>query len=174
MDTFSRVPDVIQCTPSISLWIQEISAVIAACSAVFSAFALLLNTCIARRTNLQNRSALVSECLAGFANDLTIQNAFYKIEYDEFTYGRSSFHRQPIEREIDKLLSHFSNLALIWQAGLLSTSDVRPVQYYVFRVMNDKGIIEYLEFMREWAEEAAAGEHPYFVLEKMTKALKEI
>lgn len=49
----------------------------------------------------------------------------------------SEFHKSQQEREIDKLLRHFANLALAWQAGLLTKKDVLPVQYYVLRIVRD-------------------------------------
>ena len=157
---------------ALPLWAQVALAVVPALGALFAAFGLLLNVQQSRRTNAQARAALVAGCLKGFAEDEEIQKAFYSIEYSEFRYN-PDFHKSPQEREIDKLLRHFANLALAWQAGLLSTTDVRPVQYYVLRVMRNPEIEKYLEFIAHWSKQASLGEHPYTVLTNLSKELEK-
>lgn len=125
-----------------------------------------------RRTNAQARAALVADCLKGFTDDEEIQQAFYAIEYSEFIYG-TDFHGSKQEREIDKLLRQFANLALSWQAGLVSTADVRPVHYYVKRILKDSGISKYLEFMEIWSAGQGVINRPYGVLTKMERALEK-
>lgn len=157
-------------TQSLPLWAQIVLAAVPAVSAIFAAIGLLLGVRQSKRTDEQGRAALVSACLRGFADDKEIQKAFYAIEYSEFKYD-SSFHGSDTEREIDKLLRHFANLALAWQSGLLTLKDVRPVQYYVFRVLRDPEIQRYLSFIEHWSKRASTGEHPYAVLASMAAAL---
>jgi hypothetical protein len=152
------------------LWAQIMLAIVPALGALFAAFGLLLNVQQSRKTNAQARAALVAGCLKGFAEDEEIQKAFYAIEYSEFRYDES-FHKSVNEREIDKLLRHFANLALAWQAGLLSTVDVQPVQYYVLRVTRDPEIKKYLEFIASWSQETGLGAHPYAALTKLSESL---
>lgn len=149
---------------------QVILAVVPALGAIFAGIGLLLNVQQSRRTNAQARAALVSACLKGFAEDEDIQKAFYAIGYSEFKYD-SSFHKSTQEHEIDKLLRHFANLALAWQVGLLSTEDVRPVQYYVLRVVREPEIQKYLAFIEEWSKQTSLGQHPYAVLVEMSRVL---
>jgi len=99
-----------------------------------------------------------------------MQRVFYLIEYSEFRYD-SSFHKSPLERETDKLLQHFANLALAWQAGLLSIEDVRSVQYYVVCIMRNPEIQKYLKFVADWTVEADLGRHPYVALNEMYEEL---
>lgn len=155
---------------SLPLWAQLVLLVVPAASAVLAAIGLLLTFYQSRRTNAQARSALVAACLKGFAEDEDIQRAFYAIEYAEFRYD-SAFHKSEQERQVDKLLRRFSNIALAWQAGLLTTRDVRPVQYYVLRVVRDKQVQQYLAFVARWSKEQDLGEHPYAVLGKLCKHL---
>ena len=157
---------------ALPLWAQIALAVVPALGALFAAIGLLLNVQQSRRTNAQARAALVAACLKGFAEDEEIQKAFYAIEYSEFMYD-SAFHRSEKEREIDKLLRHFANIALAWQAGLLTIADVKPVQYYVLRVMRDPEIQKYLDFISQWSVRASLGEHPYGVLTKLSHELTE-
>jgi hypothetical protein len=153
-------------------WAQLALLIVPALSAAFAAMALLLNFYQSRRTNAQARAALVAGCLKGFAEDKDIQRAFYSIEYSEFRYN-DTFHKSEQEREVDKLLRHFANIALAWQAGLLSTIDVRPISYYVLRVVRDPEIKKYLEFIAQWSKEQNLGEHPYAVLGELSERLSK-
>jgi len=157
---------------SLPFWVQLVLVAVPALSAIFAASALVLNILQSRRTNAQARAALVAGCLKDFADDKDIQRAFYAIEYDEFVYDQN-FHKSDQEREIDKLLRHFANLALSWKSGLLSIEDLRPVQYYIFRVMNNSGIKQYMEFMAGWLKQANIGQHPYVVLSELCEKLSE-
>ena len=152
------------------LWAQVALTVVPALSAILAALALLLNVRQSLRTNAQARAALVAGCLKGFTDDSQIQKAFYAIEYSEFKYNEE-FHNSQLERDIDKLLRHFSNIALSWQSGLLRTKDVKPLQYYLLRVLRDQEIQSYLKFIADWSKQAATGEHPYSVLVKLGNEL---
>jgi hypothetical protein len=110
------------------LWAQAVLAIVPALSAIFAAVALILNVRQSLRTNAQARAALVAGCLKGFSDDTEIQKAFYAVEYSKFTYG-DGFHNSPEEQRIDELLRHFSNIALSWQAGLLTIADIKPLTY---------------------------------------------
>ena len=155
---------------SLPHWAQLALVIVPALSAMFAALALLLTFYQSRRTNAQARAALVASCLQGFAEDQEIQQAFYAIEYSEFIYD-TAFHKSDCERHVDKLLRHFANLALAWQAGLLTTADVRPVQYYVLRVIRSPEIQKYLSFIQQWSETQVLGEHPYAVLARLGERL---
>jgi hypothetical protein len=151
----------------IPLWLQVVLVI---APALFAGVGLILNANQTRKSNAQVRAALVAGCLKGFLEDEEIQKAFYSIEYSEFKYDRN-FHKSAQEREIDKLLRHFANLALSWQASLLSTEDVKPVQYYIMRVLNNTEVVKYLDWLAGWTSQQGLGEHPYAVLRKMANAL---
>lgn len=155
---------------SLPPWLQIALVVVPALSTIFAAAALILNITQSRRTNAQARATLVASCLKDFADDEDIQRAFYAIEYDEFKYDES-FHRSQQERQIDKLLRHFANLALSWEGGLLTIEDMKPVQYYILRIMKNAEISKYMEFMANWSRNAANGQHPYVVLGQLTDEL---
>jgi len=160
-------------TQGLPQWAQLALLVVPAFSAIFAALALFLNFFQSRRTNAQARAALVAGCLKGFTEDDAIQNGFYAIEYSTFTYG-PDFHNSVSEREIDKLLRHFANLALSWKGGLLSTEDIRPVRYYIVRVMRDPQIGNYMEVIASWSKTAGLGQHPYAALVQLSDALSKL
>jgi hypothetical protein len=152
-------------------WAQLALLIAPTASAVFAAVGLLLNFYQSRRTNAQDRAALVADCLKRFAEDADIQRAFYEIAYPKFQYN-AGFPGSGYERDIDKLLRHFSNIALAWQAGLLSIHDIRPIQYYMLRVVRNPEIKKYLDFVARWSKEQHLGEHPFTVLDALTKQLE--
>ncbi len=105
-------------------------------------------------------------------NDEMMHQAFYKIEYSKFKYN-DYFYTSDEEREVDKLLRHFSTLALMWEGGLLSLKDIYLVQYFILRTVNDPEISKYLSFIDNWASSIDTGSHPYSALNKLTKSLNE-
>jgi hypothetical protein len=161
------MPQLMQSLPH---WLQLTLLIVPGVSAILAATGLFLNFYQSRRTNAQARAALVAGCLKGFIDDDAIQRAFYLIEYSKFDYD-SGFHDSETERDVDKLLRHFANLALSWQSGLLSLKDIRPMQYYLLRVMTNPGIQKYMRFMETWTERLGVAGHPYAVLEQLCQAL---
>jgi hypothetical protein len=155
---------------TLPLWAQLALLIGPSASAVFAATGLLLTFYQSRRVNAQARAALVAEYLKSFAEDEDIQRAYYAVAYSQFLYNED-FHGSESERHIDKLLRHFSNIALAWQAGLLSTHDVRPIQYYVLRVARNDEVRRYLRFMADWSKQQHLGEHPYAVLAQLSEQL---
>ena len=151
-------------------WAQLALAIVPSLGALFAAGGLLLNVLQSRKTNAQARATLVANCIQEFSTDDEMRSVFYSIEYSEFTYD-SAFHNSPEERKLDKLLVHFSNLALAWTAGLLTDKDIKPLQYHVRRVLRDPGVKQYLQFVENWSDHANLGEHPYKALSRMAAAL---
>jgi len=163
-------PSAIPVFQTLPLWAQLALLIGPSASAVFAATGLLLTFYQSRRADAQARAALVAEYLKSFAEDEDIQRAYYAVAYSQFLYT-DDFHGSESERDIDKLLRHFSNIALAWQAGLLSTHDVRPIQYYVLRVTRNDEVRRYLRFMADWSKQQNLGEHPYVVLAQLSEQL---
>jgi len=125
--------------PILPAWLQITLALVPTVSAVFAAAGLLLNVLQSRRSNKQARATLVAKFLSDFADDEDMQKIFYDIEYSKFRYD-DDFHESESERRLDKLLVHFSNLALAWKSGLLKDDDINPVQYYARRLLRDADV----------------------------------
>ena len=151
-------------------WLQVSLLLVPVLSFLIAACAFAINV---RQTILNNRlgrAKIVSDCLHTFMDDDMMHKAFYKIEYGQFKYN-GGFHTSEEEREIDKLLRHFSNLALMWEDGLLDLKDIHPVQYFILRTVNDSEISKYLSFIDNWAGHARTGSHPYASLNKLKENL---
>lgn len=158
--------------PSLPLWAQLLLAFVPALGATFAAIGLWLNAAQSRRTNAQARAAIVAKCLDRFMDDEDMQAIFYSIEYSRFQFDRATFHDSVEEKQLDKLLMHFSTAALAWKANLLKTDDLQPLQYFVRRALRDPGVDAYVSFVVEWSSRADLGEHPYIALSGMGRALE--
>lgn len=151
-------------------WAQIALAIVPSLGALFAAGGLILNVLQSRRTNAQARATLVAKCIQEFSTDDEMRAAFYSIEYSEFKYSLD-FHNSPEERKLDKLLIHFSNLALAWSAGLLTNKDIKPLQYHVRRILRNSDVKQYINFVEDWSDSADLGEHPYKTLSRLAKKL---
>lgn len=158
--------------PTLPLWAQLLLAFVPALGATFAGIGLLLNAAQAKRTNAQARAAIVGKCLERFMEDEDMQAIFYNIEYSRFQYNQATFHNSQEERQLDKLLMHFSTAALAWRAKLLKAEDLEPLKYLVRRVLRNPGVVEYLNFVGEWSSRANLGEHPYKALSQMGRLLE--
>ena len=166
---------------SLPCWLQlsllfgpTIGVFIAAIGVFIAASALRLNRCQTELSNKLSRARLVYDSLHTFLKDDIMQSAFYKIEYEKFEYRPENFHDSKEEREIDRLLRHFSNLAILWRDELLDLKDVSPLHYHISRITTDPEIIKYLSYLKErWRPRMGIEDHPYNELQSLAKALEQ-
>lgn len=158
--------------PHLPTWFQILLFLAPAVGSTCAAVGLFLSIIQARRTNAQSRAELVATSLKDFVGDSEMYGIFFSIESGEFKYGEG-FRGSPAERQVDKLLQHFAIIALAWERGLLSLDELRPLQYFICRVLQNPGIQEYQSFLEQFAERAAAGESPFRVLKKLGRKLEE-
>ena len=117
-----------------------------------------------RHNNRLASVQFVIQALKEFAADKDMQDVFYRIEYSKFLYT-DDFHGSAEERRIDRLLRHFSSVALAWRNGMIDAADLDLVRYYVLRVMGDPEVQKYVDFVFEvWAQKTLNIKHPYKVL----------
>ena len=153
------------------VWAQLLIVLIPMVSLTIAALAFTINVRQTKLTNSLVRAKMVSDSLHTFMDDEIIQNAFYKVEYGEFEYN-NNFHGSEEEKEIDKLLRHFSNLALMWKNELLTLKDIHPIQYFILRAVNNSEIQKYLSFIDNWSKTAGTGGHPYVALRDLCNELE--
>ena len=142
------------------------------------AFAAALGAVVAARQLRRNvRLAsvkFVSEALNVFRADLDMQAMFYSIEYNKFKYVPAEFHQSIVERWLDKLLAHFSTVALAWKGNVINPADLVIIRYYVLRITDNKEVEKYVKgFLERWTKKAKVGKHPYTVLLELSDFLKK-
>lgn len=153
-------------------WFKILIVLIPVISVLIASFAFILNLKQSRLNNKVTRSKIILDTLHSFMDDEVIQKAFYKIEYGKFQYTRE-FHGSDEEKEIDKLLRHYSNLALMWKNGLLTLKDIYPIQYYITRIYQNNEIHKYFDFMKSWTKAAKISSHPFLALEELGQEIKK-
>lgn len=141
-------------------------ALIAACAVG----GIYLNILQYRAWGAQARATLVADCLKGFALDAEMQNAYYAIESESLRFD-DEFAHSARQRELDRLLRHFANIALAWRAGLLTVVDVRGLEYYILRITQNAEVRSYIEFVVVVAAQVSPNEHPFSVLDRLGREL---
>ncbi len=159
---FANLPD----------WVQIAILVIPSLSTIIAALGLFNNACQMKRSSKLMSSRIITDCLRRFVDDEDIQSAFYDIEYAIFSYDPLTFHGSPSEKKVDKLLQNFASVALVWQAGLVSTQDLLPIHYYIQRIMSNQEIVSYLDFMSDWIRTNKVLNHPFSALTLLAKELE--
>ena len=137
-------------------------------SLAVAAIALVKNLNQTKLNNRIRRATIVSDWLLMFVKDEMMHRAFYKIEYGKFKYS-DKFHDSNEEVEIDKLLQHCSNLAILWENGAINLSDIGPIKYFIKRAVKNSEIKNYLDALDEminWTDG-----HPYVCLNKLCEEL---
>lgn len=157
-------------TQSLPSWVQVVLLLAPALVAASAAVGLLVSVRQFRLMSMQARASIVASCLKDFAADGDMQNAYYAIEYGSLKFD-DGFRNSPRERDVDKLLRHFANIALAWQAGLLTLRDVRPLEYYILTVSRDAEVQKYVAFVVAYSKRVSPNEHPYAVLDKLARTL---
>ena len=154
-------------------WVQWVLLLVPIFSLLIAACALLKNVKEISFNNRIRRAKFVFDFLQTFMNDDTMQSAFRTIDYGEFKYN-PDFHNRPGEAEIDKLLLHFSNLASALERGVVNSTDIYPVQYFILRIVKNPEIKKYLDFMENiWGSASGTGTHPFISLDEMAKKVAE-
>ena len=117
---------------------------------------------------------IVAQTLKEYVSDAGMKIMFYKIDYNKFRYDRDTRFQEPAdEYELDKLLSHFSTVALAWKNGVTHPDDLVIVKYYVIRIMRNPGVILYVEeFLRKWVKRNGIDKHPFELLVELRDFLE--
>ena len=151
------------CLQLIVIFIPTISLAIAAAS-------FFLSWREARKRNKLTRANIITDFFQTLLSDEMMQEAFYIIEYDKFEYNKD-FHKSKNEEKIDRLLRHFSNIALLHKNKLVSSKDIEHIKYYIIRVMGNTEIKKYIQFLENWTKRSGINGHPLLSLKELYEEL---
>src|SRR5262245_1523345 len=93
------------------------------------------------------RAAFLKDLYSTFASDADMCDAYYQIEYGQFSYG-PDFHRSPLERKVDRLLAFADLVCELHAQNVISEREMEFFRYRFLRLVRDSGIQQYLEFLR--------------------------
>lgn len=102
-----------------------------------------------RNSAIQKRSEYVIDLYNTFVNDKDMVEIYYKLEYSEFRYD-GNFHGSDTEKQLDKLLGHFSNIGRLFNLGILTREDLKFLEYEFLVIYQNKNIQAYLSFLDGW------------------------
>lgn len=102
-----------------------------------------------RKGAIQKRSEYVINLFNTFINDQQMIDIYYQIEYSTFEYDEN-FHGSENERNLDKLLGHFTNVGRLYESNILEESDLSFLQYEFIIIYENPGVQAYLHFLDSW------------------------
>jgi len=93
-------------------------------------------------------------------SDPEIRNAYYRIEYEDFTYD-SSFHASKEEKEFDRLFSFIDLICDLYSQGILSKHEMSFFKYEFKRIYNNHNVKSYLFFLTDFYISNNVGTTPF-------------
>jgi hypothetical protein len=102
-----------------------------------------------KKSAIQKRSEYVLDLYNAFVNDKDMIEIYYKLEYSEFRYD-GNFHGSETEKQLDKLLGHFSNIGRLYSLEILTRGDLKFLEYEFLVIYQNKNIQAYLNFLDSW------------------------
>ena len=154
---------------SIEITLGEILTIF---SVLVAAIGLFLTFLQMRRADRQKRAEFVINMCNQYLSDSDMMSIHYEIEYDTFEYTEN-FHQSPKEKQLDKLLLFFDNIAKLWQMRGITLKDVQIVAYHYLMVYQNKGVKEYLKFLDKWFKRRGVKFAQYAAFRELGKKLEE-
>lgn len=129
--------------------IQTIANVATAMTFAAAAWQLWESNQQVKQSAIQKRSEYVIDLYNTFINDKEMISIYYDIEYNKFLYA-NTFHGSILEKQLDKLLGHFSNIGRLYLLGILTKDDLRFFEYEFLVIHGNKNVQAYLRFLDDW------------------------
>ena len=123
-----------------------------------------------RASGVTQRAAFLKDLYSTFTADADICEAYYQVEYGQFSYG-PEFHGSPLERKIDRLLA-FANLVCELHAQkVISAREIEFFRYRLLRLVSDSGIQQYLAFLQGVYQNLGANKVPFHSFQAYSRKL---
>lgn len=115
-----------------------------------------------KKSAIQKRSEYIIDLYNTFIDDEEMVKIYYAIEYDEFKYNPSkkfstydfmydeNFHGSSLEKQLDKLLGHFSNIGRLYCSDILTREDLNFLKYEFLIIYQNDNVKSYLTFLDNW------------------------
>ncbi len=149
-----------------------IGALIQAAALLVAALGLAFNALETRRATHQRRIQQLVDLQHKFYSDAEMLDAYYLIEYGDFTYD-VNFHGSDLEKKIDRLLVHFENIATLFQAKVVSLSELDIVAYNYLVIYQNAQIQEYFSWLDTWYERRGIKEKPFEIFRAVGAVVEE-
>lgn len=115
-----------------------------------------------KKSAVQKRSEYIIELYNTYVNDKKMIDMYYLIEYNKLVYNPTvifpnfdfkfdrNFQGTETEKDLDKLLGHFSNIGRLYVLGILTKEDLNFFKYEFLRIHTNQSVKEYLKFLDNW------------------------
>jgi len=101
---------------------------------------------IRQNTKLQ-RARFLIDIVELYFQDKDIRDVFYQIDYNRFSFDESTFVLGDKEQAVDRLLYTLDAIGRIVELGALTPQEIDVLAFQILRVMDNKGIQDYLAWL---------------------------
>jgi hypothetical protein len=123
----------------------RVGDLISTCSFLIASVGLFLNLWQLRIGGIRKRAEFIVSVFNQYVTDPDTSRTFYDIEYGRFRYDRAKFHGSEQERHLDRLLSYFEKIAVLYDMGTITLRDLEIVRYDFVRVFHNADVQEYFQ-----------------------------
>ena len=110
------------------------------------------------RSRKLNRASFVKELYLQLYQDKDLREAFYAIEWSDYTPSeRLKLQGSEEEQKTDRLLSFFEIVCSMYYRKILTPDDMSPFDYEMRRVYEHPDIQNYLRFLDGWQKRQGLG-----------------
>jgi hypothetical protein len=106
------------------------------------------------------KATFFKEIYSTMFSDPDIRNAYYQIEYDEFTYD-SEFHGSENEKLIDRLLSFVDLVCELYNQKVITEREMSFFHYEFIRIYKNKNVQAYLKFLKKFYKKVGSKTEPF-------------
>ncbi|TGM06414.1 hypothetical protein [Leptospira jelokensis] len=99
----------------------------------------------------QRRAEHLQSLLNLFHSDSRMYDIYYKIEYGIFSYT-SKHHTTEEEKDLDRLLGFFDNIARLYQMKLINKKDLGVFGYELLTILQNKEVNRYLDTISKYSQ----------------------
>lgn len=150
---------------------MELVEILTIISISLAALGLFANYFQIRKANIQKRAEYIVKLYNDFVNDTDMIDIYYQLEYSDFDYN-DNFHGSASEKNLDKLLGHFSNIGRLYFMGILKKKDLKFLEYEFLIIYQNRNIQNYLKFLDDWFKLREINDEKFEYLRKTGKLLE--
>ena len=149
-----------------------ISDIIQTLAIVVAIIGLFFNFAQLKSGNKQKRAEYIISLYNQYMSDKNMLDIYYKIEYQKLKYS-SDFHGSDDEKNLDKLLEFYDNIAKLYELKNFTLEDLDYVAYRYLIIYQDQSVKVYLEFLDNWFEKRGMKLKPFLNFRKVGKVLQK-
>jgi hypothetical protein len=113
-----------------------------------------------RESHKTQKATFFKDLYSTMFSDPDVRNAYYQIEYGDFTYDEN-FHGSSNEKLIDRLLSFVDLVCDLYAQGIITEHEMSFFKYEFTRIYQNPNVQGYLEFLKNFYADVGTGTKPF-------------